>query len=132
MDTIANMLSQVMNAAAVRKETVEVPYSRMNEAIAKVLHAHNYVGEVRTFKEKESSFKKLSIGLRYDEQTGAPAITRLRRVSTPGQRIYRGKHELREVYDGLGISVVSTSRGLMTGREAKARDLGGEIVCEVW
>jgi len=131
MDSIGNMLSTIKNAYAVRKITVELPHSKMNLTILKILEKNGYVQSIRTFKEAQSGHMRLSVGLLYDEG-GKPVLTQIKRVSKPGQRIYRGKGDLRDIHQGLGMSLVSTSRGVMSSREARARDLGGEVLCELW
>lgn len=130
MDSIANMLSQIKNAQAVQKETVEVKYSKINESIAKLLKEEGYLSGVRPFKNKDKGYKVLSLSLKYDES--GPVITQLRRISKPGQRVFSKKNEIGEVFNGLGINIISTPRGLMTGKDARKRDLGGEVLCEVW
>ncbi len=131
VDTIANMLSMLKNASLVGKRAVELPYSKQKEAIAKVLESRGFVSKVKVFKDKDLSYKSLHIELAYSEG-GMPAISDLRRVSKPGRRMYRSADALRAVKGGLGVAVVSTSRGIMSGLDAKKKRLGGEVICEVW
>lgn len=131
MDPIANMLSQIKNALAVKKDEVEVPYSKIKEEVAKILSQEGYLGKVKTFMEGESSQKKISIELKYDER-GEPKMIHLRRISKPGLRIYKKKTDLKAILGGLGTQLISTSSGIMTAKEAKKRNLGGELICEVW
>ncbi len=131
VDTIANMLSMLKNASLVGKKAIELPYSKQKEAIAKVLESRGFVAKVKVFKDKNLPYKSLHIDLAYSED-GTPAIRDLRRVSKPGRRMYRSAKALRSVKGGLGVAVVSTSRGIMSGLDAKKKRLGGEIICEVW
>lgn len=130
MDPIADMLSTIKNAQMVKKAKVELPYSKMKEALARLLEKEGYLSEVKVFKPEDSSFKMLSLGLGYLD--GEPSIGHIKRVSKPGGRIYVGKDKLPRVLGGRGIAIVSTSRGLMTAKEARKKDLGGEMICEVW
>ncbi len=131
MDTVANMLSMIKNATAVNKDSVVIPHSSLNLCIAELLKDNNYLKEVRTFKVQGSKFKYLALDLIYDS-AGAARISNICRISKPGQRIYLRKTEMKDVYNGLGLRVVSTSRGLMTAREAKMKNLGGEVLFEIW
>ncbi len=130
VDTIANMLSTIKNAYSVGKEFIEVPYSRENEEIAKIFKNHGFIGDIKVFKDKERSHKGLHLDLSYEN--GRPAITDAKRLSRPGRRKYRGADELRPVKSGYGLLVVSTSRGIMSGEEARKKRLGGELICKVW
>lgn len=131
MDPIANMLSQIKNALAVKKDKVEVPYSKIKEEVAKTLSQEGHLGKVKAFMEEGSPHKKISIELKYDEH-GEPEIAHLGRISKPGLRIYKKKTDLKPILRGLGTQIVSTSSGIMTAKEAKKRNLGGESICEVW
>jgi len=130
MDPIANMLTMIRNAQAVNKETVKVPYSLMKHGIAELLVKQGFVTSVEK-KEKKDTKPYLVIDLKYFEG-GRGAITNARRISTPGRRMYAGAADLKEVKGGHGSSIISTSKGLMTGNDAKKSGLGGEIVCEIW
>ena len=129
-DTIANMLSTIKNAVMVRKTFVEIPHSKQNEEIAKVLEGRGFVGKVKVFSHKGSTHKGLHIDLAYDEEI--PVLNNIRRVSRPGRRIYKQSGDLRLVKGGHGLLVISTSRGIMSGEEAKKKSLGGEVLCEAW
>lgn len=131
MDPLADMLTQIRNAQAVGRETVELPYSKLKEAVGRLLQQEGYLGEVRVFKPEGRSYKRLSLKLRYID--GVPAISHLTKVSKPGQRIYLRKNVFPKALGGpKRVIVVSTSRGLMTIIEAAKRDLGGEILVVVW
>ncbi len=113
-----------------RKTALEVDYSKECENIAKILKERHFLDEVKTFKLKDSSFKKLNLVLSYEE--GLPRITDVKRVSKPGQRIYKGYDKIYRVQSGFGVAVVSTSRGILSGEEAKKKKLGGEVICHVY
>jgi len=127
-DPITDMLNQIRNAQAVKKPEVLVSLSKIKFEIAKILSEQNFLGEVK--KAAKGKQKGLKITLKYDN--GEPAIAGLRRISKPGQRIYAEVSEIKKVRGGFGISVVSTSKGLMTGGDARKNKLGGEVLLEVW
>jgi len=127
-DPITDMLNQIKNAEAVGKTEVLVPLSKLKNEIAMILLKEGFVGEIR--KAVKGKIKVLKISLKYDE--GMPAITGFKRVSKPGQRIYEGFSKIKKVHGGYGISVVSTSKGLMTNKDARRQKIGGEIICQVW
>jgi small subunit ribosomal protein S8 len=127
-DPICDMLNQIRNAEAVGKTEVLIPLSKIKNEIANILYKEGFVGEVK--KTTKGKIKALKISLKYDN--GIPAIAGMKRVSKPGQRIYGGTAEIKRVRGGYGISIVSTSKGLMTNKEARKEKLGGEIICQVW
>ena len=128
MDPITDMLNRIRNAQAVLHPQVEVPFSNLKLEIAKVLEKKGFIEKVTRSGKKEK--KSLEITLKYENKV--PAITGLKRVSKQGQRIYLSAKKIRKVKGGYGITIISTSKGLMTGREARRQKLGGEILCEVW
>lgn len=126
-DPIADMFTRIRNAQAMGKPTVSMPASKVRQALADLLKSEGYVLDSR---RSESDGKaQLEIKLKYFE--GRPAIERIERVSRPGLRVYRGKDALPKVLGGLGISIVSTSAGLMTDAQARVKGLGGEVVGRV-
>lgn len=125
------MLSSVQNAALVSKEYIEIPFSNECLAVAEVLKKNGYLTEVKTFKEKGKSYKRLRLDIAYGED-GMPKISSVKRVSRPGRRIYKGSSDVGRVMGGYGLSVVSTSRGVMSGEEAKKKQLGGEVICRIF
>jgi len=129
MDPISDMLTAINNAIAVKKQTVIVPFSKMKERILEILKEEGYILNYR--RVGKSPQKKLLIDLKYDSDK-TPAINKLRKISKPGQRIYISSIEISPVKSGFGVSIISTSQGLMTNKEAKKRNLGGEVICEVW
>jgi small subunit ribosomal protein S8 len=126
-DPIADMFTRIRNAQAMGKPTVSMPASKLRQALADLLKAEGYVLDSR--RSEDAGKAQLEIRLKYFE--GKPAIERIERVSRPGLRVYRGKGELPKVLNGLGISIVSTSSGLMTDAQARAKGLGGEVVGRV-
>lgn len=127
-DPITDMLNQIRNAQAVGKTEVLIPSSKLKSEIANILVKEGLLTDVK--KGMKGKIKALKITLKYND--GVPAIAGLKRVSKPGQRIYQGTSEIRKVHGGYGVSIVSTSKGLMTNNEAKKQKLGGEIICQIW
>ncbi len=127
-DTIADMLTQIRNAQAVDKETVSIPFSNLKYEIAEILEKGGFVEKVKKRGRKER--KKIEITLKYENEI--PAISNLKVVSRPGQRIYKGYKEIGRVKGGYGIVIISTSKGLMTDKEARKQKIGGEVICEIW
>ena len=127
-DPIADMLTRIRNALAVRKRTVKIPASNMKQSIAMVLKQEGYISGVET--EKDGAHQNMTITLRYADGVGA--IEEIQRVSRPGRRVYCNAEDLPRVNGGLGIVMVSTSKGLMTDREARSSGVGGEVVCRVF
>lgn len=127
-DPISDMLTRIRNASRVKKPLVELPFSKMKYALAKVLEQAGYVNYV----EKEGDVGRLKLSIKLKYENGIPAIESISRVSTPGRRIYAKSDELRVVRSGAGISIISTPNGLMTNIEARKRHLGGEVICEVF
>lgn len=128
-DPIADMLTRIRNAQRVKKDEVLVPFSGLKFEIAKILKHEDYIVSVE--KVEEANFPQLKIFLKYDESS-QPAIKSIQRVSKPGQRVYVSKNKIAAILNNFGISILSTSAGLMTGKEAKRKGIGGEIICEVW
>jgi len=126
-DPIADMLTRIRNAQAVGKTTVSIPPSKLKVSIAQVLKDEGYI-EGFSIREHEGK-GDLEIGLKY--YAGEPVIEKIERVSRPGLRIYKGRDELPKVMNGLGVAIVSTSKGVMTDRKARATGVGGEVLCIV-
>ncbi len=128
-DPIADMLARLSNAAAVRHPQVLMPASKLRVAIAKILKDEGYVEKLELTKDKPQAM--LRVWLRYDAQR-KPILSGVKRISKPGRRVYAGKTDVPWVRQGLGVAIVSTTRGVMTGARAKRMGLGGEILCYVW
>lgn len=126
-DPIADMLTRIRNAQQVEKQTVSMPSSKLKVAIATVLRDEGYIESFEIGGEKTKP--ELQISLKY--YAGRPVIERIERVSRPGLRIYKGRNEIPQVMQGLGVAIVSTSHGVMTDRKARSVGVGGEVLCYV-
>lgn len=126
-DPIADMFTRIRNAQAMGKQTVSMPASKIKQALADLLKTEGYVIDTRRIEDGNKA--ELEIKLKYFE--GKPAIERIQRISRSGLRVYRGNGELPKVMSGLGISIISTSSGLMTDAQARAKGLGGEVIGRV-
>jgi len=126
-DPIADMLTRIRNGQSARKVSVSMPASKAKEAVAKVLQDEGYILGFAT--DGEGAGKELTVELKYFE--GVPVIEHIQRASKPGLRIYRGKDELPKVLGGLGVAIVSTSAGVMSDAQARAKGIGGEVICVV-
>ena len=129
-DPIADMLTRIRNAALARHERAEMPHSNLKEHIATVLKGEGYIDDVRT-SEADTGPKTLVLVLRYGRDRTS-AIDGVRRVSAPGRRVYVRHDRIPRVRSGMGVSILSTSRGVMTDKEARKQRVGGELLCEVW
>jgi small subunit ribosomal protein S8 len=127
-DPIADMLTRIRNAIMAHHDSVQIPASRIKLSIAKILKDEGFVTDYTVLKGKPQRVIKIS--LKYIN--GRPAIAGLERVSRPGLRLYVGHHEIPRVYGGLGVAVLSTSSGVMTGQKAWHKNIGGELLCYVW
>jgi small subunit ribosomal protein S8 len=130
-DPIADMLTCIRNAVRIERPRVEMPLSKMKCGLAEVLKREGYIWDWREEHEDGAPSKQLSIELKYGPN-GERVIRHIRRVSKPGRRVYSPATALKPILNGLGISIISTSRGLISDREARQRNLGGEVLCEVW
>jgi small subunit ribosomal protein S8 len=128
MDPISDMLTRIRNAGRALLPEVEIPHSKLKENIAHVLKREGYVADVSV--EGKTVSKKLKLKLKYAGRK--PVIEGIKRVSTPGLRRYSGATDLPRVLGGLGTSIISTSQGIMTGTEARKKNVGGEMLCVVW
>lgn len=127
-DPISNLLTIIRNGIQARKETVDIPASKMNDKILEIFKADGYIEDFRLMKDNVQGTYK--VYLRYGGKK--PAIIGLRRISRPGLRIYKKNDELPRVLNGMGTAVISTSKGVVTDREARKLKLGGEILCYIW
>ena len=126
-DPIADLLTRIRNAQMVAKQTVSVPSSKVKVAIARVLKDEGYIDGFEI--KSEGGKTELQIALKY--YAGRPVIERIERVSRPGLRVYKGRHAIPQVMNGLGVAIVTTPKGVMTDRKARATGLGGEVLCYV-
>jgi small subunit ribosomal protein S8 len=129
-DPVGDMLTRLRNAVGARHETVEIPASRLKAEIAKILKAEGYITGFSVERAPETPGEKLVLKLKYLGR--APALTGIDRVSRPGRRVYVQRTEMPRVMGGLGVAIVSTSAGLMTGKDARRKGLGGEVLAQVW
>jgi small subunit ribosomal protein S8 len=128
-DPIADMLTRIRNANMVLHPAVSMPSSKLKVEVAKILAAEGFID---SYKEEEAPVgKELTVRLRYGDDRSR-VLNGLRRVSKPGNRVYRGSGDLDRVHGGIGVAIVSTSQGLLTDREARSRKVGGEVLCEAW
>lgn len=128
-DPIGDMLTRVRNASSAGHSSLTMPASKTKVEIARILKDEGYILDYRV--EKESQFDQLSISLKYDDDRAA-VITGIKRISRPGLRVYVKKDELPRVLSGIGIAVISTSKGIFTNNEARRQGVGGEVLCYVW
>lgn len=128
-DPIADMLTRIRNANSQKHKTVDIPASNMKRAIANILFKEGYIAAYEEINDNTQGV--IRIALKYDEN-GARVIDGLRRISKPGLRVYASKEELPQVLNGLGIALISTSKGIKTDREARAEGLGGEVLAYIW
>jgi small subunit ribosomal protein S8 len=129
-DPISDLLTRIRNGVAVRKRVVEAPYSRLKLDIVKVLREYGYITNYKVV-EAEGTMPTIKIALKYDNVTKEPAIHSLDRISRPGLRKYTSSTHMPRVMNGLGIAILTTSQGVMTGNRAKSLKVGGEILCYV-
>lgn len=129
-DPIADLLARIKNAQTARHMTVDVPHSKVKTEVLRILESEGFIGTFETI--TEGKFPAIRINLKYDSRSRKPVIQYMKRVSTPGLRVYRGASELRPMRGGLSTRVVTTSQGIMTDRECRRRNIGGEVLCEVW
>ena len=130
-DPIADMLTHIRNAVRIERPHVEMPLSKVKCGLAEVLKREGYIWDWREDEGEGAPGKRLTIQLKYGPN-GERVIRHIRRVSKPGRRVYSQATALKPVLNGLGISIISTSRGVISDREARQRNLGGEVLCEVW
>jgi small subunit ribosomal protein S8 len=128
-DPIADMLTRIRNAVMVHHDAVLVPNSKMKQAIAQIMKDEGFITDFEVLKDKPQ--KNIKIKLRYTGRN-QPIVSGLERISKPGLRVYVEKNEIPRVYGGLGIAIVSTPRGVMTGKQAYRQGIGGELLCYVW
>ncbi|MGE5810972.1 MAG: 30S ribosomal protein S8 [Ignavibacteria bacterium] len=127
-DPISDFLTRIRNASRAKKVSVEIPSSNLKKNLAEILKKQQFIHDYSLIEDKKQNI--LKIFLKYSK--GAPALNGLKRISTPGLRIYKNADELPRVLNGLGVAVVSTSKGLLTDKEARREAVGGEIVCYIW
>jgi len=130
-DPIADFCTRIRNGYMARKLKIQIPYSKLKEEMAKVLNEQGYLKEFKVQGSRLKAKRNITIELKYDKK-GKPVLTKIERISKPGLRVYKGSQNIPRVLSGLGIAIVSTPKGLLTGKQAKKQNLGGEIICKVW
>jgi small subunit ribosomal protein S8 len=128
-DPIADLLTRIRNALLAKHDRLDVPNSKLKQGICALLKQEGYIEDFEIVEGEPDN--QLRIYLSYTQE-GTPAIRRLARVSKPGRRVYKEAAEIKQVLNGLGVAIISTSRGLLTDREAREQRVGGEVVCEIW
>ena len=128
-DPIADMLTRIRNANVVKHETVDVPASNMKKELSRILLEEGFIRGYDVIEDGKQGI--IRIQLKYG-QTGERVISGLKRISKPGMRVYADKHEVPRVLNGLGISLISTSKGILTDKQARKENVGGEVICYVW
>lgn len=128
-DPIADMLTRIRNGIQARHDRVELPSSRLKVEIARILKSEGFISNFKLVEDKVQN--TLRIYLKYSED-GEPVIHGIERISRPGRRVYRNKQEIPRVLGGLGLAIVSTSKGVLSGHEAAKTGIGGEVLCQVW
>ncbi len=136
LDPISDMLTRIRNAQKAGHSEVVFPFSNLKLAIAKILEKEGFSESVEMIKkDEENKFNRIKIVLKYEKignNKQTPVISEVKRISKEGKRIYLKKEDIKKVKNGFGISIISTSKGIMTGREARKLGLGGEYICEIW
>jgi len=131
-DPIADMLTRIRNAQMREHKTVSMPHSSIKVAIAEVLQKEGYINEFKVLPEKPQSVLQVTLKYVGDRRHRRSVITGLQRVSRPGRRVYVGKGDVPWVLSGMGVAIVTTSKGIMTGQQARRQGVGGEVLCKVW
>ena len=129
-DPIADMLTRIRNANTAKHDTVDIPASKMKLAIAEILFNEGYIKKYEVV--EDGSFKTIRVSLKYGQDKNEKIITGLKRISKPGLRVYAGKDELPKVLGGLGIAIISTNQGVITDKEARKLNVGGEVLAFIW
>ena len=130
-DPIADMLTRIRNGITSHHDRVEMPSSKLKVEVAKILKSEGFISNFKVTQEDGKPQASLRIYLKYSDN-GEPVIHGIERISRPGRRVYRGKEEIPKVLGGLGLAIVSTSRGVLSGDEAARTGVGGEVLCQVW
>lgn len=128
-DTISDMLTRIRNAHLVKSKTVLIPNTQINQKISKILEKEGFIESEQVYGNQN---KQIQLYLKYKGRYQKPCITNLRRISQPGIRVYANHKELPKILGGIGIMIISTSKGIMTDREARFHKLGGELLCSIW
>jgi len=131
-DTISDILTRIRNANMVKHQIVQVPLSRMSKSIAQILKEEGFIEDFEVFDTELVNRSHLLISLKYKGRLREPVICKMERISKPGLRVYASTKKLPKVLNGLGIAIISTSKGIMTNLKAKELGIGGEVLCYIW
>ena len=129
-DTISDMLTRIRNATMVKHQIVQIPVTKMSVAIATILKDEGFISDFENYQQNKDKY--LLISLKYTGKSRKSVISKIKRISKPGLRVYTGSKELPRVLDNLGIAIISTSKGVMTNVKAKELGIGGEVLCYIW
>jgi len=129
-DSIADMLTRIRNANMVKHQIVKIPATKMSKAIATILKAEGFIENFEIY--SENTYQYLLLSLKYKGQSRERVLSKIKRISKPGLRVYTNSKTLPIVLDGLGIAIISTSKGIMTNNKAKELGIGGEVLCYIW
>ena len=129
-DTISDMLTRIRNATMVKHKIVQIPITKMSLAISQILKEEGFIEDFENYQENKREYLLLS--LKYTEKSRKSVISKIKRISKPGLRVYAGSKELPRVLENLGIAIMSTSKGVMTNLKAKELGIGGEVLCYIW
>jgi small subunit ribosomal protein S8 len=128
-DLVADTLTMIRNASMRKRESVSIPSSKMIKEIMRIFKEEGFIKDVR--EQKVEKHNRLKVYLKYDK-TNKPVISHIKKVTTPGFRIYTNKDEIPEALGGLGVTVLTTPKGILTGKQAKEEGIGGEVICQIW
>lgn len=128
-DPIADMLTRIRNSVLIKNEKIDIPASRIKVELAKILKEEGFVKSYKILKDKKQGILRLTPKYGPDNK---PIITGLKRISTPGRRVYMGKDEIPKVMGGVGIAIITTSKGILTDKECRREGVGGEVLCYIW
>lgn len=131
-DPIADMLTRMRNAIGRQHQAVSMPYSKVKESVAEVMKSEGYIEDFQVLPQEPQPVLRIKLKYIGDRRDRRASITALERVSKPGRRVYVGKRDIPWVLSGMGIAILTTSKGVMTGQEARKANIGGEVICQVW
>lgn len=131
-DTISDVLTRIRNANLRKSDKVSIPFTKTSHQICQILKKQGYIKSFQIESSQIKSFQQVSLNLKYKGRNKKPSISNLRRISKPGLRIYANYKEIPRILGGMGIIIISTSQGVMTGQEAQSRQIGGELMCSIW
>lgn len=129
-DTLSDMLTRIRNANILNQKLVKIPWTRMNQEICQIFENEGFIEKIECM--TTSSCKELVVSLKYDNQTKKPCITNLKPISKPGLRLYSNSKDIPQILGGMGVLIVSTSKGILTDSQARQKKIGGQLLCSIW